>query len=285
MKTLIVPKKYEKKRISKFLLDTFPNLKKGTFYQALRKKDIRLNDKRIHQDQLIKEKDTITLYIADSLLFSDKKLAVVYEDDHILVVDKPISTEITGPHSLTTLVQESYPNANPCHRLDRNTTGLVLFAKDDISLAILLEKFKKREIEKKYFAKVYGIPKVNHAILDAYLFKDRKKAMVYIIDVPKQGYQKIQTEYTLLSKDSKENTSILDITLHTGKTHQIRAHLAHIGLPIIGDGKYGNNQINKQFHQKTQLLESYSLTFHFTSTSGILEYLNGKEFKKACSFI
>lgn len=283
MKTLIVPKKYEKKRISNFVLDTFPSLKKSIFYQALRKKDIRVNGKRIHQDQTIQENDTITLFIADSFLFS-RKLSIVYEDNYILVVDKPVAMEVTGPDSLTTLVKKSYPHANPCHRLDRNTTGLVLFAKDYVCLSILLDKFKKKEIEKKYFAKVYGIPKVEHALLESYLFKDRKKALVYLSDTPKPGYQKIKTEYFLFSKNLKENTSILSITLHTGKTHQIRAHLAHIGLPIIGDGKYGDNRINKEFHQTTQLLDSYSLKFHFVSDSGILQYLNGKEIQKECLF-
>ena len=125
----------------------------------------------------------------------------------------------------------------PCHRLDRNTTGLVLFAKSQESLDILLDKFKNREIEKHYNATVYGIPKEKHADLTAYLFKDAKKSLVYISDTPKKGYEKIETSYKVISSIKETNTSILDITLHTGKTHQIRAHLAHIGLPIVGDRK------------------------------------------------
>lgn len=125
----------------------------------------------------------------------------------------------------------------PCHRLDRNTSGLVLFAKSTESLNLLLSKFKNHEITKFYKCKVYGIPNKQHAILNAYLFKDTKKSIVYISDMPKKGYRPIITEYTVLDKNKEQNYSILDIILHTGRTHQIRAHLAHIGHPIIGDRK------------------------------------------------
>ena len=143
---------------------------------------------------------------------------------------------------------------------------------------ILLNKFKNHEIQKFYKATVIGIPKKQHAILVSYLFKDSKKSLVYISDIPKKNYTKIITEYTINSKDNKQNLSELDIILHTGKTHQIRAHLAHIGHPILGDGKYGNNQINKKFGKTMQELSCCRLVFNFSSNSGILEYLNNKQF-------
>lgn len=190
-----------------------------------------------------------------------------------------LGIEVTGINSLSSILKEHYKFIEPCHRLDRNTTGLIVFAKNNISLNILLEKFKNREIEKHYLAEVYGIPKTKKQTLTAYLFKDNKKSMVYISDTPKKGYVKIITSYEVIKENKTSNISLLDVTLHTGKTHQIRAHLAHISLPIIGDGKYGINEINKKFKSKTQKLSAYKLIFNFKTDSGILNYLNKKIIK------
>ena len=124
---------------------------------------------------------------------------------------------------------------------------------------------------------VYGIPPVDYKRLESYLFKDNKKSMVYISDTPKKGYVKIITSFSVLEK-RPDNTSILDVQIETGKTHQIRAHLSHIGYPIVGDGKYGKNDINKLFKKSQQMLCSYKLKFAFSSDSGLLDYLNGKVF-------
>lgn len=293
MQNFRVDKKYDGKQLSKVLLDTFSGLALNTLYKALRKKDIRINDIRTNQDTIVHYGDEVTVYIIDELLYQSFIPEIVYEDDNILVVNKPSGIEVVGEKSLTNdlryfLAQSNHstnttttslPFLEPCHRLDRNTTGLVLFAKNGKSLDILLNKFKIHEIEKHYLAKVYGIPKVASQTLISYLFKDSKKSLVYISDEPQKGYVKIITSYYIIEKNVKENYSILDVCLYTGKTHQIRAHLAHIGHPILGDGKYGNNQINKQFGYKTQQLCSYILKFNFKEDSGILNYLNGKEIK------
>ena len=282
MKKLIVDNKYNNKKLNTFLLDNIPNISINTIYKLLRKKDIKVNNVRINSNILLHADDEVLVYISDNLLSNNFKLDIFYEDDNILIINKPYNIEVTGSNSLTTYVHSIYSGNDflpmPCHRLDRNTTGLILFAKNEISLNILLDKFKNHEIEKHYLALVYGVPKIKSDKLKSYLFKDTKKSIVYISDEFKKGYQKIITSYKILEVFST-NTSLLDVQIETGKTHQIRAHLAHIGYPIIGDGKYGINKINKEFNAKYQKLCSYKLKFNFKTDADILNYLNNKTFK------
>ena len=288
MKKLIVPKKYDHKKLNKFLKDNILNLTDNLFYKTLRKKDIKINGKRVSDNVTVFEKDEILVYIPDNLLETNIPLDIVYEDKNILLINKPANIEVTGEQSLLTVIHKKFTNCGflpmPCHRLDRNTCGLILFAKNQVALDILLAKFKNHEVEKHYLALVYGVPSTQCKTMGAYLFKDRQKSLVYISDVPKKGYRKIITSYTLLEKYSN-HTSLLDVEIETGKTHQIRAHLAHIGLPIVGDGKYGINRVNKEMKANFQKLMSYRLKFKFKSDAGILNYLNEKEFQlKKTSF-
>lgn len=286
MRKIVVDEKNNNKKLNTFILDKFPNLNSNTLFKTLRKKDIRINNVKISKNQIIHYGDEITIYIADDILLGNKKINIdiVYEDNNILVINKPEGISVvenkTDVETLTSILNSKYNKTFfPCHRIDRNTKGLVLFAKNEIAHKILLEKFKNNEIEKHYLAIVYGIPKKEHEILEAYLFKDSKKGFVYISDIFKKGYQKIITEYKVIKKDYESNLTYLDINLHTGRTHQIRAHLSHIDLPIIGDGKYGKNEINKKYNKKTQELYSYSITFNFKTDSQILNYLNNKTIK------
>ena len=280
MRKIIVDKKFKNKKLTNFLMDNFNGLSVNTVYKALRKKDILVNDVRVKDNVTLNTGDSVTVYITDNYLFKQINLEIVFEDENIVVVNKPSGIEVVDGNfeTLTTILENQLKmSVFPCHRLDRNTSGLVLFAKNEESLNILLEKFKNKEISKFYKCKVYGIPKKASATLEAYLFKDNKKSMVYIYDKPKTGSVKIITSYKVLKTDLKQNIATLEVELHTGKTHQIRAHFAHIGHPIIGDGKYGKNEINKKFNKNTQELFAYKLVFNFKTDAGILNYLNKKE--------
>ena len=246
MKKLVVDKKYDEKKLNTFLLDNIPNLSSNLLYKTLRKKDIKINGKRVSENITIHLGDEILVYISDEMLELNINIDIIYEDENILIVNKPYNIEVVGKNSLTSLVQKKYSDSNfkpmPCHRIDRNTIGLVLFAKTQDALSILYDKFRNHEIKKHYYALVYGIPKESHKKLEGFLFKDNKKSLVYISDSYKKGYQKIVTIYNVLKK-YPNNTSLLDVEIETGKTHQIRAHLAHIGYPIIGD-----RQIRKKWN-------------------------------------
>ena len=279
MKELVVENKYNCKKLVPFLLDNFDGLCTNTIYKALRKKDIRINDIKVNSNVFLQTGDSVKIFISDEFLFKQNhcNFNKVYEDDNILIIDKPAEIEVTGSDSITSILKRQYAYIEPCHRLDRNTTGLLIFAKNKDALDILLQKFKNREIEKHYKAMVYGIPNIKSQTLEAYLFKDNKKALVYISDTPQKGYVKIVTSYKVLEKNIEKNYCIFDIQLHTGKPHQIRAQLAHIGYPIIGDGKYGINKINKQFGYKTQQLCSSYIKFNFKTDAKILNYLSNKD--------
>ena len=291
MRIIKVNEKYNGKKLSNFLFDNFDGLINNTFNKALRKKDIRINDVRVSENKTVYEGDEVKVYIVDEFLFKNENISeieIVYEDENIVVFNKPTDIEVTGEKSVEKYAENLYKNQfiKPCHRLDRNTTGLVTFAKNEESLNILLDMFKNQKIEKHYRCVVVGIPKQEEKVLEAYLFKDNKKAMVYISDEPKTGYRKIITSYKIIKKDYDKNLSLLDIELHTGRTHQIRAHMAYIGHPILGDGKYGVNSINKKFKAKNQQLCSYSLTFDLNGENNRLSYLNNKTIKlKKCDLL
>jgi len=281
MQKLSVELSDDNKFLITYLSSKYPKVNVNTFYKTLRKKDIKINGKRVNKNINIHYGDEIQVYITDDILNGvdlNLKISKVYEDDNIVIVDKPKDIEVEGENSVTSILSNDYDYIEPCHRIDRNTTGLVIFAKNEESLHEIIKMFENFEIEKHYIACCYGIPKSN-ATLYAYLFKESKKSIVYISKEPKKGYSKIQTSYSLIMQNKEKNLSLLDVTLHTGKTHQIRAHLAFAGLPILGDGKYGSYEINKKFKTYTQCLCSYSIKFNLKNDYKKLSYLNELEIK------
>ena len=246
------------------------NYAQGSFFwnYLLKNKEIRVNGKRIAKD--------IPLFIGDEVCYfltkkQEEKPAfyTVYEDENLLVVDKESGVNSEAVFAALARERECYF----IHRLDRNTKGLLAFALTQEMESALLQAFSRRRVEKRYHALCFGVFPTQGETLTAYLQKNAQNALVRVFDSPRKGAEEIITEYKVLSFDGE--TSKAEITLHTGKTHQIRAHLAHIGCPIVGDMKYGNTAKNKEKNTARQCLVAKRLAFYL---EGKYAYLSGKEF-------
>ena len=260
-------------RLLKVLCFENPEISYSVFSAALRKKDIIVNDKRQSQDIKIEMGDSIIAYVPDQ---AKKQLfEIFYQDENIVVVNKAKGIEVCdGENNVEKILGQTFACAKAIHRIDLNTSGLVVFAKNKNAYTELCNNFSKGNIKKFYLAKVFGQPKQQDELV-AYLKKDAQKSVVKIFDTNVDGAEKILTKYVL--KQQEQNTSILEVELFCGKTHQIRAHLAHVGLPIVGDGKYGNNAQNKLAKKSKQCLTAYKIVFDLPKAS-FLAYLNKKQF-------
>lgn len=303
MKSFTVNQNDAGQRLDRFLSKACPALSQGLVFKLLRKKDIKVNGKRAEGSFRLSAGDTVSVYVADALLQQPKKpafteaggaLDILYEDENILLVDKPVGLVVHEDNENTpdTLIgriksyllqkgeyrpdEENSFAPSLCNRIDRNTGGIVIAAKNAESLRVLNQKIRDRELTKLYLCAVRGTPEPREATKTAFLFKNERENRVIISERKTPRNRTIVTKYRVL--ESCGGNSLLEIELITGRTHQIRAHMAYLGYPLLGDGKYGDNRLNRSENFRVQALYSYKLQFRFRTDGGILNYLNGREF-------
>ncbi len=301
---LTIKKNDSGQRLDKFLLKAFTNLPPSLMYKGIRQKKIKVNRKRAEQNYILCEGDSLQIFLPPEFFIKEaaensftrlkSDISVLYEDEHILLIDKKPGMVVHSDdrqdsgtlidHIKSYLLQKGeYDPQNEqsfapalCNRIDRNTGGIVLAAKDAESLRILNEQIQKGGLDKRYLCAAHGIFEKKEDLLRGYLIKNSTDNTVKVYDrKPSFGDPKeILTEYRVLSCEN--NLSLLEVHLLTGRTHQIRAHLSHIGHPLLGDGKYGNNRDDRKEGEHFQALYAYRLTFRFRGDAGILSYLSEK---------
>lgn len=308
MREITVGKNDAGQRLDKFLTKAL-DLPVGLLYKSIRTKKIKVNRKRAENNTVLAVGDTIQCFLAEeffakldhatdtdvSLGRISPKLDIIYEDENIMLLNKRpgVSVHEDEDSKINTLIthiwaylyqkgeydpegEQSFAPAL-CNRIDRNTGGIVIAAKNAESLRVMNEKIKLREIDKFYLAAVHGIPKKREDTLRGFLIKDDKANMVRVYEKnAPAGAKTIITKYKVVATSGSD--SLIEVELLTGRTHQIRAHMAYIGHPLIGDGKYGVNKNDRARGYKYQALYSYKLRFSFKGEATVLEYLNGKEF-------
>lgn len=306
MKELRIGQNDAGQRLDRFVGKAVPLLPDSLLQKYIRLKRIKCNGKGAKRDTRLAAGDVLQLYINDEffekpreenayLKVGTPRLNIVYEDENILLLDKKpgVLCHSAGVWDYNTLIanvqaymaqkgewrpkEENAFAPALCNRIDRNTGGIVIAAKNGEALRILNEKIRDREIGKYYLCAVQGRPKPPSGRLENQLFKDAKKNQVFVKNRPEPGAKTAVTEYRLLT--SKGKLSLVECRLLTGRTHQIRAQMAYAGWPLLGDGKYGSERFNKDFGEKGQALYSYRLEFAFPTDAGILNYLRGRQFR------
>ncbi|MBR0160718.1 MAG: RluA family pseudouridine synthase [Oscillospiraceae bacterium] len=305
MKEITVGKNDSGQRVDRFLSKAVPLLPDSLLHKYIRLKKIKCNRKAVKENQRLAEGDVLSLYINDEffeqpteknawLKIAVPRLHILYEDSNLMLIDKKpgVLCHSSGSWEYNTLIvniqaylaqkgEWNYKEENAfapalCNRIDRNTGGIVIAAKNAETLRIINEKIRNREIEKSYLCVVHGQPSPKHGRLENQLFKDAVKNQVYVKQTHEPGAKQAITEYQVLQ--SSKDLSLVECRLITGRTHQIRAQMAHAGWPLLGDGKYGREKINRKYGETGQALYSWKIRFQFLTDAEILNYLNGKEF-------
>lgn len=302
MREMIIRENDAGQRLDKFLLKAVPGLPKALMYKFLRTKHIKLNGKKAEISTRLQPGDKLAFFINDEFFVKDERrqfmsakpdVKVVYEDENVLLIDKPsglIVHEDDG-ESIDTLINrvkhylvdkgEYDPDAEAsfapalCNRIDRNTQGIVIVAKNAQSLRLLNECIKNRELHKFYLCLLKGVPRPKEAEMTHFMRKDEKENKAIVYDKPVPGGKTMITKYRVLR--SYKKAALCEVELKTGRTHQIRAHMAYIGCPLVGDGKYSDNRLERTLGFESQALCSYKLIFDFKQPCA-LSYLNGRVF-------
>ncbi len=289
MKQFVINSNDCDQRVDKFILKTCKSLPKSMMYKFIRTKNIKVNGKRCDISQRLQVGDVVSMYINDDFFsITDTKknidlknvksdISIVFEDENILIVDKPIGLVVHADNENSTdtlidrikkyLIEKGEYNPDSensfapalCNRIDRNTCGLVICAKNSKTLRCINQMIKDNQVHKKYLCITIGKPPKVVDTLVAYHKKDSNSNLVKIVDTPTDNFKKIVTKYKVLK--SNKGLHLLEVELVTGRTHQIRGHLSHIGCALLGDNKYGNVDINRKYKEKYQCLCAYSLNF------------------------
>lgn len=306
MREFHIGKNDENQRLDRFLGKAIPLLPASLAQKYIRLKRIKVNGARAQRDQKLVAGDILQCYINDEFFESPSeenvyltitmpRLKIVYEDENIMLLDKPagmlahadehekVNTLVN--HMLAYLYQkrewrpreENAFTPALCNRIDRNTGGIVIAAKNAETLRIINQKIRDREIDKRYLCITVGAPRPPQGEVSCFLLKDEKKKQVAVYHRPVPGGKTAVTRYRTL--ENRGELSLLEVELLTGRTHQIRATMADLGCPLLGDGKYGDGQVNRRYGETRQALYSYRLTFDFPTDAGLLNYLRGRSFQ------
>ena len=306
MKEIQIRKNDAGQRLDRFVGKAVPLLPESLLQKYIRLKRIKRNGKGAKRDVRLVEGDVLQLYINDEfferpteenawLKIATPRLDIVYEDENILLADKKpgVLCHSAGEWSWDTLISniQAYlrqsgewdPKAENaftpalCNRIDRNTGGIVIAAKNAETLRIINEKIRDREMDKRYLCVTVGAPQPPKGRVEVFLVKDEKKKEVSVRKKPVPGGKTAVTTYETL--ECRGELALVEVGLETGRTHQIRATFAHMGCPLLGDGKYGRGDVNRRYGETRQALYSYKLTFDFPTDAGILNYLRGRSFQ------